>query len=151
MSVDASGLIEAVRQFAEEVCAQGAERALSQIRPAVPIKDGTLRESEFNYTVGTHVQIGYSAEHASFTDEGTAAHPIPTPVAFTSDQGSFVIVPQGRGAFEAKDGTIVIMGRDAVNHPGTAAQRWWSDVVGDDGEGLEQILAEVAQSVVVVA
>lgn len=156
MSIDLSALEQAVQTFAEEVAAGGARRALDTVRSGVPSgKTGELRGSEHDDTAGTSISFGYSAEHASFTDQGTAAHPIPTPVAFFwENQGiDIIIVPQGRRArFETPDGTVVVMGKPNVDHPGTTGTGWWTDIIGEEGslEGLIEFVQEVADTITVV-
>lgn len=158
MSVDSSALRAAIQVYAEQVCEQAASLAFDQLDP--PVDTGELRQSGFNRSAGTHIEFGYEADQALYTDQGTGAHPIPTPVAFNGRDGFVVIVPQssphmqGRvSAFEAEDGTTIIMGMPEVQHPGTPGTFWWTDVIGDEGtlDGLLAIVQEVADTTTVTA
>lgn len=155
MAVDSSGLRAALQVWAEDVAAGAARQALDTVRPGVPVKDGNLADSEFDDTSGVSISIGYSAEHAEYTDAGTSAHTIPTPVAFhwESEGIDIVIVPQssphmdGRvSRFETEDGTVVIMGKPFVDHPGTPRTGWWSDIIGTEENGYDGLL-EIVQAV----
>ena len=147
MSVDTSSLRAAIQTWAEDVARETAERALDLVRPNVPIGSssgdrapGELRASERNSTSGTTIDIGYDAEHAVFTDEGTVAHPI---------YGNPYLSWEGDGMR-----VVVIADRTPVQHPGTPRQGWWSDVIGTEGDsyaGLQGIAQQVAAEVQVTA
>ncbi len=128
MSLDVSDMLSAVSDWAEEVHGDAVgviQRNLDDVRP---YRDGELAASETLADFGRlHTEIAYTAEHASYTDEGTSPHKIEgNPLLAFDWDGDFVIV-------------------HSVNHPGTQGTRWFSDTMTDStwGDALEEAAARV--------
>lgn len=112
MSVDVSGLVNLVEQYAHEVGQVTGDELERIVKDAAPVASGDTRDA-INVTVsgggGTiGITVDSPAEQSSYTDEGTSAHKI---------EGNPLL------AFEM-GGSLVIV--HSVNHPGNAAQHWFS-------------------------
>lgn len=123
MAVDGSDLVAAVREWAERVHAAAVEEIAAELDVRVPRgPHGDTDRGEPALADSVEVlrvddlttQIAYTAEHASYTDEGTSPHEIRgNPLLAFEWQGQLVIV-------------------HSVQHPGTEGTRWWSDVMTDE-------------------
>lgn len=117
-SIDTSGLRRKVEEYGEAVVADAVQRLADEVHAVVPVDTGELRDSRFGPDqVGPYRwTFGYTAPQAEWTDQGTQSHWI---------EGDPLLVfywgpPNGPGK-------TMFLAR--VFHPGTLAQRWWSDYV----------------------
>lgn len=123
MATDASDLRESIEQWAQDVHRQAVDEILAELDANVPRgphgdtdRGGpALADSvEVLEIASMTTQVAYTAEHATFTDEGTGPHEI---------RGNPLL------AFEW-EGQLVIV--HSVQHPGTEGTRWWSDTMTDE-------------------
>lgn len=120
MAADASDLIAALEEWAAIVHEKAVEEMAADLDAKVPHGEGdgvgpSLADSVEILRIDTlTTEIAYTAEHATFTDEGTAPHEI---------HGNPLL------AFEW-NGQLVIV--HSVQHPGTTGTRWWSDTMTDE-------------------
>lgn len=123
MATDASDLRASIEQWAQDVHRQAVEEMLAELDVKVPRGphgdtdrgEPALADSVEVLEIGSMTtQVAYTAEHATFTDEGTAPHEI---------RGNPLL------AFEW-EGQLVIV--HSVQHPGTTGTRWWSDTMTDE-------------------
>lgn len=130
-TVDSSVLRAGLEEYRDALASSAADHLLEAVvRPNVPVgadsgersgprlidtQRGPDRIGDGAYS------IGYDAEHASYTDEGTEPHEIhgrPWLVFFSERAGRTIFLNDDRGQF--------------VHHPGTARQGWWTDNVTDE-------------------
>lgn len=123
-----TGLLTAVRAWSEDVVELAARKMGELLDEVVPIDTGELRDSQVIEQTGDNEwQVVYEAEHATFTDEGTAPHTI---------EGNPLL------AFEW-EGELVIV--HSVEHPGTTGTFWFTDTFTD--ENWSRCLEEAGQEV----
>ena len=133
MTLDAAAFAAELRGWAAEVLDEAGLDLTTRRDDAVPVGEATrlegprLRDSREVDVRGLTATIAYTAEHASYTDEGTVPHEI---------RGNPLL------AFEW-EGQLVIV--HSVQHPGTAGTHWWADVVNDASlaRALEDAAARV--------
>lgn len=122
-----------VQRWAEECFEEAVLEMAAELDRVVPVGQTTrlgrpaLRDTQQVTVAGTQAKIRYTAEHASFTDEGTVAHPI---------RGNPLL------AFDWNGERVIV---HSVNHPGTQGTRWWSDTMTDLGfqEALDSAASRV--------
>jgi len=138
VAVDASGLRDAVERWAEEVHRRAVDDLLDEVDAAVPRGSGdragggqrladTREVRDASSGSRAVASVAYTAEHASFTDEGTDPHPI---------LGDPLL------AFEWNGRLVIVR---SVRHPGTEGTAWWSSRVDD--QGWERALSGAAEGV----
>lgn len=123
MAIDTTQLVRDVELWSLEVFAEAVEIILDELDDAVPVgpdraRTGPALKDTLDVKAGVdNVTIAYLAEHASFTDEGTAPHDI-----FGHPYLAFDV-----------DGVHVVINASVtpVRHPGTDGTRWWSDTIDD--------------------
>ena len=126
VTVDASDLRRGLDDWTIEVHDRAAENLIDRVYERIPIATGRLRGSG-QRTLGTRTaSIEFTAEHASFTDEGTDDHEVTgNPLLAFFWQGALVIV-------------------HSVFVSGVTEQGWFSDVMTDDN--YQQELNDAAES-----
>ena len=140
MSVDSSDLRREVDRYAGRIVRATASQLgddLDQVVPSGrsdylgrPRRGPRLRDSRRINVSGKKATIRYTANHASFTDEGTAPHRIfgnPLLVFYWPKVGKIMYLPR-------------------VNHPGTAPQRWWTRTMAP--KHVLSVMQSVARGVV---
>ena len=119
ITVDATGLRDAVRQRYVEVMDDAFQALLVDLEETAPRDTGamaeaiTLSASDDGDTLLTRTIVS-PAEYSSFVDEGTAPHRI---------EGNPLL------SFVGRDGTRVTV--HFVDHPGTQRTGFWTDKVND--------------------
>lgn len=123
MATDTTGLRDGVVEWSRQVHDQAIEEFSRTLYDAAPVDTGELRaslEQEGGVDTGAEIigAVGFTAEHASWQDEGTDPHEI---------------VGNPLLAFEI-DGHVVIV--HSVQHPGSHKNDgWWSNNATDEGWG----------------
>ena len=127
-----------VEQWSLDVFAEAVELILDELDDAVPVgpdraRTGPRLKDTLDVKAGVdNVTIAYLAEHASFTDEGTAPHRIdgnPLLSFYWADG------PNGPGTYVFR----------FVNHPGTEGTHWWTGTMTDDN--WQNALDQAAENV----
>jgi len=116
---DTSGLEAGVREWAARVAEQAIVDLSVTLQEAAPVRTGELRgsvEVDGPHDTGGEAvgSVGFAADHASYTDEGTEPHEI---------------VGNPLLAFEWNGTTVIV---HSVQHPGTEGTHWWTDNATDD-------------------
>src|SRR5678815_3312762 len=132
-SLDVRGFIEQVNAWASDVFDEAVHDLATELEDRVPVGDTTrlggdrLRDTREMDVDRFTARLGYTAEHASFTDEGTPPHLI---------EGNPLL------AFEWEGQLVIVR---SVMHPGTEGTRWWSDTMED--RRYEEALRDAAERV----
>lgn len=119
MSADFSELRSALEDWAEEVHRAAFDEFADESVDQAPVGSGdregvALRDSQERVRFdGLTAELAFTAEHASWTDEGTAPHRI---------DGNPLL------AFEVDGETVIVR---FVDHPGTDGTQWWTNFVTD--------------------
>lgn len=136
MAVDTSALTAAIIQAAPAICDEAAVLMGNDIDLSAPVDEGELVGSREISTTptgdGAVATIRYTAEHASYNDEGTGPHTI---------EGNPLL------AFEWGGRTVIV---HSVEHPGSVKNKgWFSDKANDDSLWAQQLQAVLSSSVIV--
>lgn len=140
MATDTTALKAAISDWVNRGCDQALSMLEDDLNPPVGSGDdphsGQLRDSKVELPISTVDESGgewrsslaYTAEYASFTDEGSDPHTIegnPLLAFNWPAVGKFMIV-------------------HSVQHPGSSGTRWWSDKMTPDN--WAQMLQEAFDS-----
>jgi hypothetical protein len=110
-----TGLLQAVKSWAEETTALAAQKMGELLDDQVPVATGALRDSQVIEETGDNEwQVVYEADYAEVSDTGSAPHEI---------------VGNPLLAFEW-EGELVIV--HSVQHPGTPRTGWFTDTFTDE-------------------
>lgn len=130
---DASGLRALIEQYVAELAPVVDAELEASTKEAAPVRDGTLRDEITVSTAHGSGAVTWTvdspADHSSYTDEGTQAHPI---------RGNPLL------AFDWPEagGTVIVR---SVMHPGTTGTHWFEQPMPERfQEALDVGVAQVA-------
>lgn len=124
MPADFSDLSASVQEWVNEAAADAIDALGEELRELAPVGEGDHDGPRLNETLEVtvltigggefHGQIAFTAEHASYTDEGTDPHII---------EGNPLL------AFEWEGRLVIVR---SVNHPGYAGTGWFTENCTDE-------------------
>lgn len=135
MATDTSALTASILQAAPTICDEAAVLMGSDIDVTAPVDEGELVASREISTQATGdgavSTLRYTAEHASWNDEGTGPHTI---------EGNPLL------AFQWGGQTVIV---HSVEHPGSTKNKgWFSDKVNDESLWALQVQAVLSSTVI---
>lgn len=124
------GLEDIVRDYGREIGTYAAQQMLENAADDAPVKTGELAASGYGpeiIDVGNRFiyRIGFSAEQAEWTDQGTAPHTI-LPVRAEHLRFFWEDGPNGPGVYTL----------DQVSHPGSEGTGWFSQNTTEEAWAL---------------
>lgn len=128
-----SGLDIVLQDWAREINERALENLTAELHNQAPIGqtfeliDSFHGPDTFEGPGGFVTTLGFSSDHAGWTDEGVAPHPIPgnPTLKFFWPDG-----PQGPGTYYF----------NSVNHPGQEGTHWFSDTVEQWPDYLQEVI-----------